>query len=259
MSARLLKEDWEFSILGVYNYRKPGPLQYYFDYIVENHDGIPGDLLEAGVFRGRALIGAALLLKELGSTKTIYGYDSWSGFPPIYHDLDSPERWEHMRAKDIVSEQHLEKIRLNLEYRRFSLRQPAVQGVNARNVSLSGDFSGCSKEDVQAKLDFLGLDNVRLVEGPFSETMVDARAPMDRLMSVLIDADLYLSYQVCLPFVWKRLSRGGYISLDEYYSLKFPGARIATDEFFADKKDKPQRHKLIEGDFERWYVRKLFD
>lgn len=259
MSARILKDDWEFNILGAYNYRKPGPLQYYFDYIVENHDRIPGDLLEAGVFKGRALIGAALLLKELGSTKTIYGYDSWSGFPPIYHELDSPDRWEQMHAKGVISDQHLRKIRLNLEYRRFDLKKPAVQGVTAQNVSLSGDFSGCSKADVQAKLDFLGLDNVQLVEGPFSETMVGATAPMDSLMSVLIDADLYESYKVCLPFVWGRLSRGGYIFLDEYYSLKFPGARVATDEFFADKQDKPQCHKLIEGDFERWYVRKLFE
>ena len=76
-------------------------------------------------------------------------------------------------------------------------------------------------------------------------------------MAVLMDSDLYASYMTTLPFSWPRLSRGGYIFLDEYYSLKFPGALIATDEFFADKKDKPQKHKQIDGDFERWFVRKI--
>jgi len=67
-----------------------------------------------------------------------------------------------------------------------------------------------------------------------------------------------MSYKVTLPFVWPRLAVGGYIWLDEYYSLKFPGARIATDEFFREKADKPRRHQREPGDFERWYVEKIF-
>jgi hypothetical protein len=44
--------------------------------------------------------------------------------------------------------------------------------------------------------------------------------------------------------------------LDEYYSLKFPGARIATNEFFQDKQHKPQKHAHIHGEFERWFLKK---
>ena len=44
--------------------------------------------------------------------------------------------------------------------------------------------------------------------------------------------------------------------LDEYYSLKFPGARIATDEFFFDKNDKPEMYPRQTMDFERWFVTK---
>ena len=46
------------------------------------------------------------------------------------------------------------------------------------------------------------------------------------------------------------------IYLDEYYSLKFAGARIATNEFFNDKNEKPIMHKKVKGDFERWSITK---
>ena len=38
-------------------------------------------------------------------------------------------------------------------------------------------------------------------------------------MCANIDSDLYESYEVALPYVYKYLSKGGYIHLDEYYSL----------------------------------------
>ena len=60
----MLKDDWEFNVLGLYNYNKPGKLEKYFNYIIENHNYIDGDIIEAGVFRGRTLISTGLLLKE---------------------------------------------------------------------------------------------------------------------------------------------------------------------------------------------------
>jgi hypothetical protein len=73
-------------------------------------------------------------------------------------------------------------------------------------------------------------------------------------MAALLDCDLYSSYKIALPFIWERLSRGGYVYLDEYYSLKFPGARIACDEFFSLLFEKPLKAAQIQRDFERWYA-----
>ena len=76
---------------------------------------------------------------------------------------------------------------------------------------------------------------------------------------IFLDCDLYDGYMETLQYGWDKLIPGGIVFLDEYYSLKFPGARIAVNEFFADKKD----FELIEisdtsyDDFERWVVRKL--
>lgn len=254
--ARTVTEDWEFNILGVYNFRIPGPLEGYFEFVKEHHRVLPGDLLEAGVYRGRALLGMALMLKELGSTKKIYGYDTWSGFPPVYTVHDGFERWAVLAAEQRISQAHLAKARLQVQHR--TLGSPAPK-MDSSNISLSGDFSSVARTDLERKITYLGLDNVVLIEGPFDRTMTaDAAAPVE-LMAALIDADLYNSYQTALPFIWQRLTRGGYVYLDEYYSLKFPGARIACDEFFAGRRDKPQRHARDYGDFERWYVRKIFD
>jgi hypothetical protein len=250
-----LQEDWEFNVLGAYNYRKPGPLQHYFDFIAENHDRIDGDILEAGVYQGRSLLGAALLLKELGSKKTVYGFDTFSGFPPVYHENDDLSKFDWLYEHKRISAEHREKVRRNVRHRSLHLgeRRPAT----AANLSLSGDFSNNCREQLERKLEYLKLDNVKLIAGPFSATMLPSAAEPRRIMAALLDCDLYESYCVALPFLWPRMSTGGYLALDEYYSLKFPGARIATDEFFAGKGDGPQRHKVEPMDFERWYVRKL--
>jgi hypothetical protein len=76
---------------------------------------------------------------------------------------------------------------------------------------------------------------------------------------IFMDCDLYDGYMEALNYGWDKLMPGGIIFLDEYYSLKFPGARIAVNEFFADKGN----FELIDvadkkiDDFERWIVRKL--
>ena len=77
-----------------------------------------------------------------------------------------------------------------------------------------------------------------------------------KIFSAIIDSDLYDSYRVALPFIWKRLEKKGIIFLDEYYSLKFPGARIACNNFFKEKKVKPKMLKRMPREFERWCVEK---
>ena len=52
------------------------------------------------------------------------------------------------------------------------------------------------------------------------------------------------------------LEKNGYIHLDEYYSIKFPGARIAIDEFCSLNKIKLKKQKTPSYEFERWYLKK---
>ena len=245
-----LEEEWEFNVAGVYNYKKPGPLKYYFDYILHNHNNISGDILEAGVFKGRSLLGIALMLRELGSDKKVYGFDTFSGFPPIYHKNDDIDKFNYLFSQGKITKEHLDKVKKNIELRSVSNSKKP----NAENISLSGDFSNNSKEVLDSKIQLLGLDNVVLVPGPFDETMVNDKFANLELMAAILDCDLYESYHTSLNFIWPKLAYKGYLYLDEYYSLKFPGAMIATDEFFSDKIDKPHCNQIETGDFERWAV-----
>jgi hypothetical protein len=53
------------------------------------------------------------------------------------------------------------------------------------------------------------------------------------------------------------MSMGGLVYLDEYFSLKFPGGRIATDEFLAGRPEASLiKFHERDGEFERWGVLK---
>jgi hypothetical protein len=195
-----------------------------------------------------------MVLAEQGRGKRVWGFDSFAGFPQL-HSNDDFARFDELHREGRISDDLLRQVALNLELRELV----AGTRMTPATVSSSGDFSGTSEELVRTKARYFGLDNVELVIGDFAETMTSA-FPADVCFSaVLLDCDLYLGYRVALPFVWPRLVRGGYIFLDEYYSLKFPGARIAVDEFFAGRRDKPRQHVRRPREFERWYVRKLYD
>jgi len=251
---RRLEHDWEFNVLGVENYRRADTkLRGYFDFIIEHHHRLPGDVCEAGVFRGRSLLATAMLLTELGSAKKVYGYDTFSGFPG-YHDNDAFERFDDLLADGTITQDFYDQVQRNRDYRQTL----TAADVTPANVSSSGDFSDSPLPLLRKKIGLLGLTNIELVEGPFGQTMADTAGDAGpRFMAALVDCDLYEGHRDALPFIWSRLTHGGYVFLDEYYSLKFPGARIATDAFFADRPDKPQRHRVVPSEFERWYVRKL--
>ena len=246
----MLKEKWEFGVLGVYDYNVHGTLSGYFDFVKKNADKIDGDIVEAGVFKGKSLLGIALLLKEIGSDKKVYGFDSFYGFP-TEHKNDDLSRYADLYAADKIDKGHLDKVLRNKFWRESLLNLP----VNVNNISKSANFSDTNRRIIEKKIELLNLDNIVLLEGDFLETMIDGNGPK-KIMAALVDCDLYSSYQTSLPYIWKKLVVGGYLYLDEYYSLKFPGAKIATDEFFSALVDKPQMETLEIRDFQRWYVLK---
>jgi hypothetical protein len=246
----MMHEDWEFNVLGVDNYNKSGKLKYYFDFIKKNHNNIEGDIIEAGVFNGLSILGTGLLLKELGSLKKVYGFDTFSGFPPIYHKFDQLDQFNVLFKNNEITKNHYDRVKKNILYKSILIDEK----VNVKNISTSGDFSKSNLEILKKKIDFLKLDNIELIQGRFESTMNKTSNRPKKVMAALVDCDLYMSYKLSLPFIWSRLSQGGYVYLDEYYSLKFPGGKIATDEFFKDKKSKPFEHPTEESDFERWAV-----
>ena len=247
-----LDNDWEYNVVGIVNARKAEALRFYFEFVRSNHLLLDGDILEAGVYQGCSLLGMAVMLKEIGSDKKVYGFDSFSGFPPIYDAKDDFRQFDRLLSQKGISETHYNSVQKNLLIR----SQLSGHKVDPSTISGSGDFSLTSLELVAKKIEILGLDNVVLIDGPFDQTMTPENGPQN-IMCALMDCDLYQSHVTAFDFIWPRLVNEGLIYLDEYYSLKFPGARIATHEFMETHHGAElERFPSSPGEFERWALRK---
>jgi hypothetical protein len=244
-------DEYLFNLLGVENFRKDSSsrLRHYFNFIRENESKLDGNIWEFGVFKGASLIATALLLKEIGSNKKVYGMDSFSGFPS-YDEMDSLEQFS-LKCPLVFSEDFCKKANQSHEIVEYNSKIQA----QANNISTSGTFNDTSLEFVNKKIEDFGLDNIILIEGPFEKTIPSIEdSSAEKIFAANIDCDLYLGYKIALQFCWKSLIHKGFIHLDEYYSLKFPGAKIATEEFCSLQNIRPTKLESRVGEFERWAI-----
>jgi hypothetical protein len=246
-------ESWEFDVLRLYNPLRKGHLEVWFDFLSDKVAKIPGDIVEAGVFQGKSFLAASYLLQEVAPEKKIYGYDTFSGFPPVAVPEDDPSMFAVLAKERTISQEHINRVSRNLNHLRFLKNS---ENLDFSNVSSSGAFEETSKARIESLAAYLELTNTRVVEGPFEQTMVPEAEEPSTIAAAILDCDLHGSYLVALEFIWPRLSEGGIIYLDEYYSLKFPGARIAVDEFFESKTVEFNRVVDDFNGFERWFVTK---
>ncbi len=152
---------------------------------------IPGDLLEAGVWRGGASIFMRAILKVYGITnRVVWVADSFKGLP-------APDIKKY--PADKTSRFH--------EYSQLAVPFDEVQ----RNFQ---------KYDL--------LDNqVRFLRGFFSETL--PRAPIDELAVLRLDGDMYESTMDTLVNLYPKVSVGGYVIIDDYLSI--PACQQAVNDF----------------------------
>ncbi len=94
-----------------------------------------------------------------------------------------------------------------------------------------GEMNDTSLERVKELM--AGQENVFFYPGVMPATFAGLE---DRTISVVnIDVDQYESVKACLEFLYPRVHKGGHIILDDYNCKDCPGAKLATDEFMADK------------------------
>jgi len=140
--------------------------------------GVPGDVIEAGVWRGGTTIFMRGILRAYGITdRKVYVADSFEGVPPP-----------------------------NIA------RYPADEGLDLH----AWPGLAVSVEEVRANFDRYGLldDQVVFVEGWFRETLPRLR---DHTWSVLrLDGDLYESTIDGLENLYPGLSSGGWVIIDDY-------------------------------------------
>jgi O-methyltransferase len=170
-------------------------------------DRIPGDCLEFGV----ALGGSAIITAtQMGAERSFVGYDVFGLIPP-------PSERDDDRARE---------------------RYAVI--ASGRSDGIGGDRYYGYESDLLAKVrnNFaaFGLEvdgrRIRLVRGFFAETL-----PLGggAVAFAHIDCDWYDPVMLCLEHSYRRLSRGGFIILDDYND--YGGCRRATDEFLGRHAD----------------------
>lgn len=155
------------------------------------HQNIPGDLLEAGVWRGGAAIYMRALLFALGDQeRRVWVADSFEGLPPPDADHFAQDATMDLSGYQELAVS-LEEVRAN--FARYSM------------------------------LD----DRVKFLKGWFKDTL--AEAPIDRLAVLRLDGDYYESTIQGLEALYDKVSPGGYIIIDDYFT--FEPCREAVRDF----------------------------
>jgi O-methyltransferase len=142
---------------------------------------VPGDLIEAGAWRGGATIFMRAVLAAYGDTgRRVWVADSFQGLP-----RPDPERF------------------------------PAEAG----DKHWSWDQLAVPLEEVKANFARYGLldDQDRFLTGWFKDTL--PAAPIERLAVLRLDGDMYGSTMDALEALYPKLSAGGYVIIDDYGNI----------------------------------------
>jgi len=249
-------EEWEKNYFGIISSKKKSQLYFYLKFLnSKKFEKINGDIVEAGVFKGSSLISSALLLKTKKGfkNKKIWGYDTFSGFPK-YSNKDDFKQFKKLYKTKQISHNHYKNILKLKKYHRLLKNT----NIRANNISSSKKFNNTSLQLVKKKINFFNLSSkINLIKGGFKNTFKNEKNLPKKISAGLIDCDLFEGYEITLKFFWPRLSINGKLFLDEYYSLKFPGPRIAVNSFLKKNKDAVLVKEGVIGDFERWSIIKL--
>ena len=177
--AREIGMDWPSEAETMVGLRRLDNLEFCVADVVRR--GVPGDLIETGVWRGGAAIFMRAALEAFGDTeKVVWAADSFQGLP----------RPEPGRASDV-------------EDALWTHPQLAV-----------------SLEDVRDNFDRYGFldERVRFLPGWFQDTL--ASAPIERLAVLRLDGDMYDSTMVALEALYPKVSPGGYVIVDDYGAVQ---------------------------------------
>jgi Macrocin-O-methyltransferase (TylF) len=180
-------------------------------YTVEN--GIPGDLVECGVWRGGSMKLVAHVLHSLGDTnRTLFLYDTFEGMtepdPAVDVDFSGNEAINEWRE------------------------------VQRRGVK----WAYAPVEEVHQILATSGypMEKVKLVKGRVQET-IPATIPAS-IALLRLDTDWYSSTKHEMKHLYPKLSPQGILILDDYGH--YQGARRGVDEYLSKLDKKPLLQRI---------------
>lgn len=145
-------------------------------------NGVPGDLIEAGVWRGGATIFMRAILRAYEvQDRCVWVADSFEGVPP-----PDPDRYPEDSGDRLHTYEEL----------------------------------AVSMEEVRGNFERYGLldDQVGFLKGWFRDTLPEA--PFTTLAVARLDGDMYESTMDALTHLYPKLSVGGYLIVDDYGAFR---------------------------------------
>jgi O-methyltransferase len=175
-AARQEGRDWPIEAETMVGLKRLDNLQHCVTSVIR--DGVPGDLIETGVWRGGSSIFMRAVLKAYGDcSRKVWLADSFRGLP-------QPDSGQY----------------------------PVDHG----DTLWTYTELAISLEEVKANFSRYGLldEQVEFLPGWFRDTL--PAAPINRLAVLRLDGDLYESTMDALSALYHKVSPGGFIIVDDY-------------------------------------------
>lgn len=185
-------------------------LHHAIRYLVQN--GIEGDIVECGVWRGGSMMVAAKTLLQLGDTsRQLWLYDTFEG-------MNAPSEYDGTKASA-----------------KFNKRKISDDSSTWVSVPL---------DDVTKNVSSTGypLERMTFVKGKVEETLPGTMP--EKIALLRLDTDWYASTLVELNHLFPRLVPGGVLIIDDY---DWQGARKAVDEYIDAHKVKILLNRVDKG------------
>ena len=177
-----------------------------------NEKGVPGALVECGVWKGGCSMWMLHCQKQHSMTRKMYLYDTFEGMTSPSSQKDAQE------AKTIFD--RIEKGEYKRDYDKWHLETK---------------WAYAPIDLVKRNIESVGYDPalIEYVKGDVLETL---KTTVPASIAVLrLDTDWYESTKKELEILVPKVSKGGYIIVDDYYA--WLGSKVATDEFLKINKN----------------------
>lgn len=187
--VRVEGKDWPSCAHTMIGLKRMENIQFCVEDVIAR--GVPGDLIETGVWRGGAVIFMRAILKAHDVTdRNVWVADSFEGLPAS----------------------NAEKYPLDAKHKFEQFKQLAV-----------------SMEEVQDNFRIYSLldDQVKFLKGWFRDTL--PKAPIQKLAVLRLDGDLYESTIDALENLYPKLQPGGYCIVDDYGDIR--ACREAVNDY----------------------------
>ena len=187
--SRELGRDWPSRAESMIGLRRMDNIQHCVQTVIDER--VPGDLLEAGVWRGGACIFMkANLVARDDTTRVVWVADSFQGLPPPNETLYPADCGDDLHTR---------------------------AGLSVGAGQVRHNFARHGLLD----------DRVRFLEGWFKDTL--PAAPIEALSVMRLDGDMYESTLQAIDALYPKLSPGGFCIIDDFGSHQSQAGQAVLD------------------------------